>query len=434
MNMRLENRTVYIITANKKRQKEFSDILSHTGCRIEFFQSIRNVPRSQNPHELDVAILEVDREQEPHTAAIPTVLAKIGDSPLLLCLEVECDALFIQQVLDSGTIDLIDLPLEKMNVLARIYSAIRMKDLLINEKKIRKELICHTLELEERVEKRTRYLKESITHIKEHYRDREQLLTQLANSKRDHAVASMSEGLAHSFNNLLQIIVGHISLLRFNSHNKDVKNRSLNAIETATDHAALLIQQLMSYTKNNTCRPEPIRVDRLLRHTVSSIHPEYKGRIHPIDLSCESLPPVMGHGNDLHFALYQLIINAIEAMPDGGDVCIETRHRTIVSKGKGEGIVEIAVMDTGVGMDESTLQRIFEPFFSTKIENLNTGMGLAIVNKIMDTHQGRITVSSTPGEGSIFTLELPVCRDDESSKESLVATEAEESKVIKMYA
>jgi signal transduction histidine kinase len=400
---------------------------------MEFFQSIRDVPRSQNPYELDVAIMEVEPEQEPYSTAIPAVLAKIGDSPLLLCLEADLNASFIQQVLDSGSVDLIALPLEKMAVLARIYSAIRMKDLLINEKKIRKELICHTLELEERVEKRTRYLKESITHIKEHYRDREQLLAQLANSKRDHAVASMSEGLAHSFNNLLQIIVGHISLLRFNSHNKDVKNHSLNAIETATDHAAFLIQQLMSYAKNNTGFPERIRVDRLLRHTVSSIHPEFKGRIHAIDPSCESLPPVMGHGNELHFALYHLITNAIEAMPDGGDVCIETRHRTVFANGKGEGVVEISVIDTGVGMDENTLQQIFEPFFTTKIENLNTGMGLAITQKIIDAHRGRVTVSSTPGEGSTFTLHLPVYRELEFTNKP-PAVEVEENNVIKMYA
>ncbi|MCX8475581.1 MAG: PAS domain S-box protein [Sphingomonas sp.] len=232
------------------------------------------------------------------------------------------------------------------------------------------------------------------------------------------AIGQLTGGIAHDFNNLLTVILGNLELLRKRLPD-DPRTRRLveNAFEGA-QRGASLTQRLLAFARRQDLRPEPIAVAELVRGMTSllqhSLGPMVRVETHfPL-----GLPPAQVDANQLEMALLNLAMNARDAMPDGGIIDISATERAVdgefadLAAGR---YVKLVLSDTGFGMDEETLARAVDPFFTTKGVGKGTGLGLSMVQGLVAQSGGRLTLRSALGRGTVAELYLPVAEGAEQA-------------------
>lgn len=243
--------------------------------------------------------------------------------------------------------------------------------------------------------------------------------TQFLKAQRMEAIGQLAGGVAHDFNNLLAVIRGHteLVLMRPSSLSPQVVEH-LTEITTAAERAANLTRQLLTFSRKQVMVPQQLNINEVISGFSKMLH-----RIigEDITLKCEcepELPPVMADAAMIEQVLMNLVVNARDAMPSGGELTITTRQRTLSgpqrkgSEARPGDFVCLSVADKGVGIPREYITRIFEPFFTTKEIGKGTGLGLATVYGIAKQHQGWVEVKSAPGAGTIFTLFLPAAREE----------------------
>jgi PAS domain S-box-containing protein len=228
---------------------------------------------------------------------------------------------------------------------------------------------------------------------------------QLHQSEKLTALGQLAGGIAHDFNNLLQAILGYAQLMKANPGNPDLLQRSLSVVESAALDGSETVRRIQQFAR---LRPEerfmPVDVNHIVEDAVAITRPRWEEKIahdsRPMDLRLDLRAKQHLHGRSaaLTEVMTNLILNAMDAMPEGGTLSIST-------KDVGDTIV-ITVTDTGVGMPEHVRRRVFEPFFSTKGES-GSGLGLSMAYSIVRRHGGDIRVESEPNRGTTFTLALP---------------------------
>ena len=228
---------------------------------------------------------------------------------------------------------------------------------------------------------------------------------QLHQSEKLTALGQLAGGIAHDFNNLLQAILGYAQLMKQNTSNAELIERSLSVVESAAMDGSETVRRIQTFAR---LRPEerfmPLNVDQVVEDALAITRPRWEEKIahdrRPLQQKLELRATRIIHGRQAALAevMTNLILNAMDAMPDGGTLSIATRDAA-------DGVV-LTVTDTGVGMPESVRRRIFEPFFSTKGE-AGSGLGLSMAYSIVIRHGGDIRVDSEPGKGTTFTLTLP---------------------------
>ncbi|MBI2216021.1 MAG: response regulator [Candidatus Rokubacteria bacterium] len=234
-----------------------------------------------------------------------------------------------------------------------------------------------------------------------------ELESQLHQSEKLAALGQLAGGIAHDFNNLLQAILGYAQLMKQNPDNADLVERSLNVVETAAIDGSETVRRIQQFARLRPDEPF-IRVDlpQIVHDAVAITRPRWEERTardnRPLELrlALDPVPVINGRPAELTEMTTNLILNALDAMPDGGTLTITTR-------GAPAGSVTLTVSDTGVGMSEEVRRRAFEPFFSTK-GDAGSGLGLAMAYSIAKRHGGEIRVESEPGRGATFTLTFPV--------------------------
>ncbi len=244
---------------------------------------------------------------------------------------------------------------------------------------------------------------------------------ELLRSERLRALGELSSGVAHDFNNLLAGILGHTQLLLFDQTDP-VVIESLNIIERAARDGAAMVRRLQTFTQTQQSLPEDIvDMNHVIEESLAITRPRWRdaAQSHGIHIKVQrdlaATAPVIGDASVLRELVTNLILNAIDAMPQGGTLQIRSfdspdylqRPHDASSLHTMLPVVVIQVQDTGVGMPPDIQQRIFDPFFTTK-GTCGTGMGLAVACNIAQRYNGSITVQSMPGQGSTFTVILPV--------------------------
>ena len=234
-----------------------------------------------------------------------------------------------------------------------------------------------------------------------------ELETQMHQSEKLTALGQVAGGIAHDFNNLLQAILGYSQLMTKNMGNTDVVRRGLSVIETAALGGAETVRRIQKFARLRPDEPfVSAELNKVIQDAVAITRPRWEERVAKgrvplrLDLRLTPLPDVMGRPSELNEVVTNLILNAIDAMPQGGTLGIYTRP-------EGDEHVVLTVADTGVGMPEHVRKRIFDPFFTTKGE-VGTGLGLSVSYSIIQRHGGEIRVESEPGRGTTFTVVLPV--------------------------
>jgi PAS domain S-box-containing protein len=231
--------------------------------------------------------------------------------------------------------------------------------------------------------------------------------TQMHQSEKLTALGQVAGGIAHDFNNLLQAILGYSQLMTKNMGNADVVRRGLSVIETAAAGGAETVRRIQKFARLRPDEPfVSVELNQVIQDAVAITRPRWEERVAKggvplrLDLRLTPLPAVMGRPSELNEVITNLILNAIDAMPEGGTLSIYTRP-------EGNEHVVVTVADTGVGMPETVRTRIFDPFFTTKGE-VGTGLGLSVSFSIVQRHSGEMRVESQPGRGTTFTIVLPL--------------------------
>jgi two-component system, cell cycle sensor histidine kinase and response regulator CckA len=228
------------------------------------------------------------------------------------------------------------------------------------------------------------------------------------------AVGQLAGGVAHDFNNLLTVIIGRSELLQARLAGDEVLRRHVDLLRQTAHRAAGLTRQLLAFSRKQILQPRPLNLNTL----VAGIEKMLRRLIgEPIGLQTVLAPDlgaVRADPGQIEQVLMNLVVNARDAMPQGGRVTIQTANIDLDDgfarrhPGARPGpAVMLAVADTGVGIDAATMKRLFEPFFTTKGPGKGTGLGLATVYGIVKQSDGYIGVDSAPGQGARFSIYLP---------------------------
>jgi PAS domain S-box-containing protein len=243
-----------------------------------------------------------------------------------------------------------------------------------------------------------------ITERREAQQKLERVQRQLAESQKMDALGQLTGGVAHDFNNLLMIVSGNIQTLKKRVENDPRALRAVHAIETATQRGAALTRQLLTFSRRQSVSPLPTDIPNRIRSIADVLR---SGLGSAIDLHIDTpgdVWPVTVDATEFETALLNLVINARDAMTDGGRVTVKARN---VPATDGDDTVAISVEDNGQGIPADILAKVFDPFFTTKPVGKGTGLGLSQVHGFAHQAGGRIDIDSELGRGTVVTIYLP---------------------------
>jgi two-component system, cell cycle sensor histidine kinase and response regulator CckA len=251
-----------------------------------------------------------------------------------------------------------------------------------------------------------------IAGVAEDVTEKRQLETQLRQSQKMQAIGQLAGGVAHDFNNLLSVIFGHGALLAAAFPLPERLRESVVEINLAAERAAALTRQLLTFSRRQVVEPVVLELESVLDESRNLLRRLIGEDVCLVVIPSPGLSRVNVDPGQIHQMLMNLAVNAREAMPQGGELTIETRDvdfadaaQTFNPEMRPGRYVRLAVTDTGCGMTPEVQARIFEPFFSTK--NDNTGLGLSVVDGIVKQNGGYLAVASRPGLGTTFSIYLP---------------------------
>ena len=261
-----------------------------------------------------------------------------------------------------------------------------------------------------------------ITQQKEEEKRRKNLENLLVQAQKMEAIGTLAGGVAHDFNNLLMGIQGLVSLMLLRTEPGHPHYNRLKAIEEQVQSGAMLTRQLLGFAQGGRYEVRPTDMNTLIGN-LAAVFARTKKEIRLREDYAEDLWSVDVDRGQMEQALLNLLINAWQAMPGGGDLYLKTENIVIdeeIARTKDllpGPYVRIAVTDTGCGMDEKTKQRVFEPFFTTREMGRGTGLGLSSVYGIVKGHGGVVNVYSELGHGTTFSIYLPASPRDGEARE-----------------
>lgn len=235
-----------------------------------------------------------------------------------------------------------------------------------------------------------------------------ELQQQLLQAQKLSTVGSLASSITHEFNNILTTIINYAKL---GLRHKDAasKERSLEKILQAGQRACRITTGMLSYARRSSDRREPVSVVELVQDVLVLVEKDLQMHRVRLQTKFDGQPVAILNASQVQQVLLNLIVNARQAMEGGGTLSVVVRTNTE------NGFAEIAVRDTGCGISPETLKRIFDPYFTTKTADGQgqggTGLGLALARDVIEAHHGRIRVESAVGQGTTFTLKLPLAKD-----------------------
>jgi PAS domain S-box-containing protein len=293
----------------------------------------------------------------------------------------------------------------------RVWVAWTYKPISENEKDF-KEVLC---------------IGNNITELKRAQEERRELEARLQRSQKMEALGTLAGGVAHDLNNILSGLVGYPELLLMDLPEDSRLRKPLLTIQKSGEKAAQIVQDLLTLARRGVAVTEVVNLNQILTDYLQS--PEFMRLIehHPAAKVTTELAPDLLHviGSPVHLSktIMNLVSNAAEAMPGGGDIIVRTENRYVEhfihgydSIERGDYVV-LTISDTGIGISPADRERIFEPFYSKKVMGRSgTGLGMAVVWGTVKDHKGYIDLQSEEGKGTTFTLYFPVTRQEMADK------------------
>lgn len=308
-----------------------------------------------------------------------------------------------------GNVTLLERPFHPLTFISTVKTAYKGRLRQYDARARIAELRASQEELERRVAKRTNSLRHAHQKVLAEIEQRERTEEKLRQSQKMEMIGQLTGGVAHDFNNLLMAVIGNLDLLRKRA---PLDARSIRLVDGAIQGAqrgAALTQRLLAFARRQELKPEPTDLALLLRGMNDLIERSVGAQVELKVNAPFDLPHVLIDANQVELAILNLIVNSRDAMPDGGQLTIELDQAELVESAGRETIrcVRLSVIDTGTGMDEDTLGKATEPFFSTKELGKGTGLGLSMIHGLMRQLGGALKLTSMVGQGTRAELWLP---------------------------
>ena len=239
------------------------------------------------------------------------------------------------------------------------------------------------------------------------------------------AIGTLAGGIAHDFNNILFPIVGYTELTMDEVADDSVAHNNLEEVLKAAHRAKDLVQQILTFSRQSGQERKPVKVHSIIKEALKLLRASIPASIEIINKIDEDCHPVMGDATQIHQVIMNLGTNAYQAMQDkGGTLEVDLSEvdvgyeETIEKIGMQPGRhLQLLVRDEGCGMDAAVMDRIFEPYYTTKEQGKGTGLGLSVIHGIVKNHRGDISVTSLPGKGTTFKVYLPITENTDSVNE-----------------
>lgn len=335
-----------------------------------------------------IQIIEMVRSICPRETQLPVLVLTADEAPQSR-----------RRALAAGATDILVKPFDPSELLMRIRN-------VLNTRFLQLELQDHNAALGRMVTARTAELEAALAELKESQRA-------VVQQERFRAFGEMAGGVVHDFNNALMTVIGYSELLLAEpdaiQDPQQVKDY-LGAINIAGRDASHVVSRLRDFYRPREKDEQfaPVNINKIIEEAVKLAAPKWKtqaislGKTINVVLELQHVPPVMGNESELREVITNLVFNAADALPKGGVITLRTRPDTRM--------VQIEVVDNGIGMSPEVRNRCLEPFFTTKGDR-GTGLGLPMVFGIIKRHEGALNIQSVPGAGTTLMIRLPVADD-----------------------
>lgn len=278
--------------------------------------------------------------------------------------------------------------------------------------------------LYEQVQQHATELKESLCRIEEAEAERVILRQHLQRSQKMEAIGTLASGIAHDFNNILGAVIGYAELALLSTPDDSKARENLGMVLTASERAKDLVKQILAFSRQSEEERKPIQIAYTVKEVLKFMRAslpttiEIRNRIDP------NIGNILADPVQIHQVLMNLCTNAHHAMKEKGGVLdviltsvnLQSEYTAMHPHLTPGPYVRVTVKDTGHGMDEATMSKIFDPYFTTKEKGVGTGLGLSVVHGIVEKHGGAIMVESEPGRGAAFDLYFPAIQKQEVSE------------------
>jgi PAS domain S-box-containing protein len=267
---------------------------------------------------------------------------------------------------------------------------------------------------------------QDLTAEKTAAKDKRQLESQLRQAQKMEAIGTLAGGIAHDFNNILSAVGGYTELALLKLPEGSDLQGYLSNVKQATGRATDLVRQILAFSRQSEHEKVPLQINNIVKEALQLLRASLPAMIE-INKTIDNAPIViMADPTQIHQIIMNLCTNAMHAMQENGGTLNVSLNPVTLSSGDtllerhfrpGE-YLRLTVADTGCGMNAQTLERIFDPYFTTKEKGKGTGLGLAVVHGIVESHGGMIKASSTPGQGTTFDVYFPVAEKQTLGREA----------------
>lgn len=266
---------------------------------------------------------------------------------------------------------------------------------------------------------------QDVTQKKEEEQEKQKLQEQLRQSQKMEAIGRLAGGVAHDFNNLLTVIIGISEILISDLEETDAHITDIEEIKKAANRAATLTRQLLAFSRRQPLELRPLDINKVVANMEKMLNRIIGENIKLTTYLDSDIPMAKADEGQLEQVIMNIVVNAYDAMPAGGELTIRTysiqasnQFATTTIESAMKNFICLSIEDNGVGMPDDVLEHIYEPFFTTKDPGVGTGLGLAVVYGIIKQHNGWIDVRSSPNKGTRFDIFIPQFEGELESEES----------------
>ena len=402
---------ILLVDDQPAKLMSYEVILSDLGERLIKANSANEALQHLLRHEVALVLIDVVMPDLNgfELAAMIREHPRCRRTAIIFVSAIQMSDLDLLRGYEAGAVDYVPVPVvpellrAKVRVFADLYRKTRQLEQL-------------NVELERRVEERTAELAQTnaeLEHrVEERTREREAALAQVHEMQKLESIGQLTGGVAHDFNNLLMVILGNLQLLRKRLPDDPRLLRLVDGAMQGADRGATLTKRMLAFARRQALRPETVDVLKLVQGMEEMLRRTLGPSIQIVMAYRPNLPLTRVDPNQLELALLNLALNARDAMPYGGRLVFGGRSVTTCEDLPRELVpgayVCLSVSDTGGGMDEATLKRATEPFFTTKGAGKGTGLGLSMVHGVAAQSGGLMRMTSRVGEGTTVELWLPI--------------------------